>query len=195
VTVTSLVLGSATASPTNTTIPTNTPSPTLTFTAAPTATNTVTPLPTSTPTQVNLPTATTTPEFVNLKRIWLYYDEYGFYIYNASDSNRSISAFSFQRLDEDGNPLNEYIGWYWGEFYPNLHSRRCMRIEIQGNPSDYLNPSVCHTLYLVTRSLTEDSETIFWTKQPGSTRFQLLWQDEPAGTCEIGAGFCEVFIP
>ncbi len=194
-TVTSLVLGTFTPSPTLTLSPTSTPSPTPTFTPSPTATDTATLPPTSTPTQADLPTPTTTPEFVNLKRIWLYYDEYGFYLYNASDANRSISAFSFQRLDEDGEPLNEFIGWYWGEFYPNLHSGRCMRIEIQGNPSNYINPPVCHNIYLVTRSLTEDSEYIFWTKQAGSTQFVLLWQDEPVGTCEIGAGFCEIFIP
>jgi hypothetical protein len=142
-----------------------------------------------------IPSATTTQQFVNYKRLWLYYDEYGLYLYNASDSNRSISPITFERLDDAGNPLNVFEGWRWADFYPTLNRDRCMRIEIQNDPNNYLNPEVCKDYYLSTRSITRDSDLIFWTTQPGSNEFRVLWQGEEVGRCEIGAGFCEVFIP
>lgn len=174
------------------------PSPTLTFTATvtKTPTKTLTPLPTSTATVVNnAPTATTTPQYVNYKRMWLYYDAYGFYIYNAGGANRSASPFTFERLDEDDEPTNTFPGWYWEEFYPVLSAGRCMRIQINENPNAYLNPPVCNGVYLSTRSYYSDNEAIFWTRAEGSTQFRVLWDGEEMGVCDIEEGFCEVFVP
>jgi hypothetical protein len=70
-----------------------------------------------------------------------------------------------------------------------------MEIEIQDNPNNYMNPSVCKNRYLSRRSLTADSELIFWTPLAGSTQFRVLWQNTEVGRCEISAGFCEVFVP
>ena len=175
-----------------------TPSPTLTATATETGTPTqsLTPLPTSTATLVaGQPTATTTPQFVNYKRMWLYYDDYGFYIYNAAETNRSISPFSFERLDENDDPSNTFIGWYWGEFYEVLNVGRCMSIEITGNPNGYLNPSRCHNIYLSTRYYEPGDDVLFWTRAEGSTQFRVLWDGEEMGVCEIEKGFCEIFVP
>ena len=193
------------ASPTHTLTASSTPTQTLTLTptstASKAATLTFTPSTPSTLTATATlsdgePTATTTPEFVNYKRMWLYYDDYGFYIYNAADTPRSISQFTFERLDANSNPTNTFLGWYWQEFYPNLDKRRCMRIEIQGNPNAYLNPSLCKNIYLSTRSYyADDDEYIFWTPAENSTQFRVLWQDEEMGICDIDAGFCEVFVP
>jgi serine/threonine protein kinase len=197
-TSTRTVTPSATATVTVTSTSTHTA--TVTETLPPTETPTVTPTITATetpgPTRVSpAPSATTTQQFVNYKRLWVYYDEYGLYLYNASDSNRSISPIAFERLDDTGNPLNVFEGWRWADFYPTLNRARCMRIEIQNNPNNYLNPGVCENYYLSTRSITRDSDLIFWTTQPGSDEFRVLWQGEEVGRCEIGAGFCEVFIP
>lgn len=193
---------SPTASPTATR--THTPQPSATRTVSPTATRTVTASVTITATETTppetatpgvslpgLPTATTTPPFPNLKRMWLYYDNYGFYIYNASPDNRSISPFAFERLDGS----NRFGGFLWAEFYATLHPGRCMRIEIQKNPGNYLNPPLCRNYYLSTRSITADSSLIFWRPQPGSDQFRVLWQNEEVGLCSMAAGFCEVFIP
>ncbi len=211
-------LPTVTASPSASITPTETPTPTatktvtprpsatrtvsatVTSTFSPTATLTPSPSPltpgTSTPDASPLTpdaaaTPTTTPQYPNLKRMWLYYDSYGFYIYNASPDNRSISPITFERLDG----ANRFIGSTWAEFYPTLHPGRCMRIEIQRNPGSYLNPPLCKDYYLSTRSIVRDSNFIFWTEQPGSDQFRVLWQNEEVGLCDIAAGFCEVFIP
>lgn len=183
--------------------PSATPTMTLTASSTSTSTPTLTLTPQATMTVISAtptfagsePTATTTPEFVNYKRMWLYYDAYGFYIYNAADTPRSISQFTFERLDANDKVLNTFLGWYWEEFYPTLNKGRCMRAEIKSNPNVYLNPPLCKNIYLSTRSLLADSENIFWTPIEGSTQFRVLWQDEEMGVCDIDAGFCEVFVP
>ncbi len=193
---------------------TTTPRPTATQTASVTPTSTLTATPaltvtvslTSTPSPLipdtstpetpgsppnASPSPTTTPQFPNLKRMWLYYDRYGFYIYNASSDNRSISPIAFERLDGS----NRFDGFVWAEFYPTLHPSRCMRIEIQNNPGNYLNPPLCKNYYLSTRSIASDNNFIFWTEQTGSDQFRVLWQNQQVGLCDIKAGFCEVFVP
>jgi serine/threonine protein kinase len=173
-----------------------TPTQTATLTQTATATKTLTPLPTSTATLANgVPTATTTPKFVNYKRMWLYYDDYGFYIYNAAGTNRSVSPFVFERIDQNGKPTNTFPGWYWQEFYDVLNVGRCMSIEVKENPNEYLRPSLCQGIYLSTRSYYADNEVIFWTRQEGSAQFRVLWNGEEMGVCEIEKGFCEVFVP
>ncbi len=185
-------------SPTMTATLTITPSPvsTSTPTTVGTATQTLTPLPSTTPTLENgLPTATTTPKYVNYKRMWLYYDDYGFYIYNAAGTNRSVSPFTFERLDQNGDPTNTFLGWNWQEYYDVLNVGRCMSIEIKDNPNEYLDPSLCQRIYLSTRSYYADNEAIFWTRTEGSKQFRVLWEGEEMGVCEIEKGFCEVFVP
>jgi len=181
----------ASATATITTTTTVTLSFTETATPAETSTLTVTPISTAALTAAPIPSVTTTPQYPNLKRLWLYYDQYGFYLYNASTDNRSISPIAFERADG----ANRFIGSTWAEFYPTLHPGRCMRIEIQGNPGSYLNPPLCKDYYLSTRSILETSDFIFWTEQPDQTQFHVFWQDEQVGVCEIETGFCEIFVP
>lgn len=190
---------SATRTASATTAFTATASSTATETTAPTSTDTPPPSATWTPSGVGtatlVPSPTTTQEFVNYKRLWLYWDAFGFYIYNAADTNRSISPIAFERLDADGAVLNRFGGSLWAEFYPTLHNDRCMRIEIQKNPNNYLSPPVCKDRYLSTRSIVASSDLVFWTASPSSSQFRVLWQDQPVATCDIAAGFCEVFVP
>jgi serine/threonine protein kinase len=194
---------------TSTSSPTMTPSSIPAPTTTPTITPTIqAPLPhpeptatvTITPTITLTPTVTTTQQYDNYKRLWLYYDQYGFYIYNASDANRSISPISFVRLDQSGTALNRFDGWRWAEFFPTLFTARCMRIQILNNPNDYFEPPLCKGYYLSTRKIAADSDLIFWTAQPNSAHFQVLWKDKDGnesvvGQCEIKPGFCEVFVP
>ncbi|GAB4501853.1 MAG: hypothetical protein Fur0035_13970 [Anaerolineales bacterium] len=196
-----------TRTPSATFTATNTPTVTATFTFTASASATLPPSEIASQTATSLPlsatllssgeapSATTTPQFINYKRLWLYYDAYGLYLYNASDANRSISALSLERLLEDGTGANLFSGNEWSSFYKTLHPGRCMRIEIQGNPNAYLNPTVCKNYYLATRSLPASSPLIFWTALPGSSQFRVLWQGQEMGSCELAAGFCEVFIP
>jgi serine/threonine protein kinase len=187
-----------------------TPSPTLkaTKTIAPTEVSTNTAAPSATSTKVAAvetatleaspgpsPSPTTTQQYANYRRMWLYYDSYGIYLYNASGATRSASAFAFERLDTSGNTSNRFDGYLWADYYPNLTPGRCMRIEIQKNPNSYLNPTVCKNRYLSDRSFTKDSNLIFWTPLPDSTQFRVLWQDKEVAVCENSAGFCEFFVP
>jgi serine/threonine protein kinase len=141
------------------------------------------------------PSATTTQQYPNEKRMWLYYDQYGLYIYNASNTNRSISPIAFERLDKDGNPSNRFDGWRWAYYFATLYTGRCMQIEVQNNPNNYLSPEVCKNQYLSRRSITADSDLIFWTTLPDSTSFRVLWKNEEVGQCDTTAGFCQVFVP
>jgi serine/threonine protein kinase len=182
----------ASATATSTVTATHTSTHTATLTASPSSPAPATSTPdVSSPTPGAPHTPTTTPQFPNLKRMWLYYDSFGFYIYNASPDNRSISPITFERLDGS----NRFIGSLWAQFYATIHPGRCMRIEIQRNPGSYLNPPLCKDYYLSTRSITRDSALIFWTEQPNSTQFRVLWQNQEVGLCDIEAGFCEVFVP
>jgi serine/threonine protein kinase len=182
------------ASPTtpHTETPTRTSTPNRTVTITPTG---------PTPTESITPTVTTTQVYLNYKRLWMYYDQYGFYLYNASNANRSISPISFERIDQDGNPLSaRFSGSLWAEFYPILPPQKCMRIELQGNPNAYISPALCKNRYLSSRSLPADSNLVFWATQPNSTQFRVLWKDahgkySEVGKCEAAAGFCEVFVP
>ncbi|MEZ0395025.1 MAG: serine/threonine-protein kinase [Anaerolineales bacterium] len=210
-TETATLLPSRTLAPTATLRPTISATPSPSPTSTPTATSTATatpPAPTSdetftaspaaaesTLTLTPLDTATTTPLYPNYKRMWLYYDQSGFYIYNASDTNRSISPIAFERLGSADNVLNRFEGLLWSDLYPTLHAGRCMRIEIQSSPYLYLNPPICRNHYYSTRILPRTSDLIFWTPRPDSTHFRVLWMNEEVGRCEISAGFCEIYIP
>jgi serine/threonine protein kinase len=168
------------------------PAPTLTASPVP-------PTPTTVATEVAvLPTAgisaTSTSPYPNWKKLVFYYDEHGFYIMNASDDNRSISAITFERLDESGNPTDRFYGWKWGEYYPILHPGRCMRIEVRDSPV-YMNPEQCRNYYLSSFVFDKNNDQVFWTEEKGSSQFRVLWKDEVVGLCEIGAGMCEVYVP
>jgi serine/threonine protein kinase len=195
---------SLTATPTFPPTDTATPTATASETAGPTAAMSVTgptaisPTPTITLTpdltELARPTATTTPLYPNYKRMWLYYDQYGFYIYNASDTNRSISQIAFERVNNDGTFANRFDGVNWESLYPILHREHCMRIEVQNSPA-YLNPAICRNYYYSTRIVPRDNEWVFWTPKPDSTQFRVLWMGEEVGRCDIGTGFCEVYVP
>ena len=204
VTVTPTIKFTATFTVTPTPTITASPPPitvTLTESAFATATLTVTPsasaIESATP-EIGpglTPSPTTTQQYVNYKRLWMYYDAYGFYLYNASDANRSISPIAFERLDQAGSPLNRFDGWRWADYFPTLYTGRCMQIEIQNNPNIYLSPTVCKNYYLSRRSFAAGSEFIFWTPLVNSAQFRVLWKDKEVGRCDVSAGFCEVFVP
>ncbi len=194
---------------------TDPPAPTVTATLAPpspspvildTATLPPTEAPSPTPTTpVETPTASAIPIEMNLtpvptvkyfngQRMRMFYDSSGFYLYNASENNRSISQFAFERLDANDEILNSFGGWQWESIYKVLHPNRCMRLEIRNSPA-YLRPEACGNRFLASFTYGSDDEFIFWTENPASTQFRVLWQKEEVGRCEIAAGFCEVFIP
>ncbi|MDX9991483.1 MAG: hypothetical protein RBS68_05480, partial [Anaerolineales bacterium] len=181
----------ATASATSEPLP-----PTETETPAPSATLSPSPTESATVTETASPTATVGAAIpaLNGKKLLFYYDESGFYVLNTSNASRSISPLIFERLDPNDQTLNRFEGWLWAEFYATLHPERCMRIEITKSEV-YLRPPLCESRTLSSRFYARESEYIFWTAQPESQQFRVLWQGEEVGRCQIGAGSCEVFIP
>ena len=178
-----------TSTPTPT--PTTMPSPTLTYTPAPT--NTSTASPTGAPTQSAISTSLTGHELINLP-FTIYYNENSLYFHNRSNITRSISAFTFERLSDQGEAINFFGGWDWGFYYPNITPDRCMAIELYLSPP-FVRPAECIQPYLSKLGPTRDDDRIFWTAQGNSSEFRVLWQGEEIGRCQIDAGICEVFVP
>jgi serine/threonine protein kinase len=181
-----LVKETATSSPSPTTIPspTTTYTPTTTFTPAPT--NTIRATLTANPA---LPIKYPDGHFFRL-----YYDENSFYLQNLSNVTRSISGFTFERLDDQGNVLNFFGGWDWGRYYSNITPNRCMAIELYLSPP-FLKPPECEEPYLSLINPSRDSANVFWTTQENSHEFRVSWQRDEITRCPIGAGICEFRIP
>ena len=167
-------------SPTTTTIP----SPTMTYTPAPTstvrATLTANPV---------LPIKNPDGHFFRL-----YYDENSLYLQNLSNVTRSISGFTFERLDDQDNVLNFFGGWDWGLYYSNITPNRCMAIELYESPP-FLKPPECEEPYLSLINPPRDAHKVFWTTQENSHEFRVSWQRDEITRCTVGAGVCEFRIP
>jgi hypothetical protein len=124
----------------------------------------------------------------------LLYDPNSFYLLNLSETESDITPIAFERLDAAGQPVNRFEGARWAEFFATTKPGWCMRIEILDSPA-YLQPPECFQGYLSTRTPVRDDPVVFWTPQPDSTQFRVLWDGEEVGRCEIGAGLCRVFLP
>lgn len=152
------------------------------------------------PTNTPLPVAAEpTVKYPNGKHFELFYNDNSFYLLNLSDNTIPINWVAFERLGDDGTPMNRFNGSLWAQFYPDSLPDRCVALEIFGS-SPYLDPTVCgHNNFLSLRTPTRDASEIFWTSVDGSHQFRALWreggQDEEVGRCEISAGTCEVFFP
>jgi hypothetical protein len=124
----------------------------------------------------------------------IYYNENSLYFHNQSNITRSISGFTFERLGDQGEALNFFGGWDWGLYFPNITPDRCMAIELYLSPP-FLRPSECRQPYLSKLGPLPDDDRVFWTLQPNSHEFRVLWQNEEIGRCQINASVCEVFVP
>ena len=211
-TITETVQPSPTASPTatRTTVPsltaspawttTSLPSPTITqtITYTPVATNTVTDAATLTAaTPTFAPTETPSIKYPDGRHFMLYYNDNSLYLHNLSRVSRSISGFTFERLDAQGEVLNLFGGWDWDVFYPkhpNLTPDNCMAIQLYESPP-YLKPAECKEPYLSLLNPPRDDDRIFWTEQENSSEFRVLWRNEEVARCKIGGGDCDIFVP
>ena len=178
---------------TDTPTSTSTLSPSPTGTDTPVPTNTSTASPTVTPTRTAISTSPPGHQLINLP-FTIYYNENSLYFLNQSNITRSISAFTFERLNDQDEALNFFGGWDWGFYYPNITPDRCMAIELYLSPP-FLRPAECRQPYLSKLGPLPDDDRIFWTAQENSSEFRVLWEGEEIGRCQIGAGVCEVFAP
>lgn len=161
--------------------------------SSPAATNTVV----ATQTIPAIPTSTATLLPVNFSDghlFKLYYDENSFYMHNLSRVTRSISGFTFERLNDRDEVLNFFGGWDWGLYYANITPDRCMAIELYLS-RPFLKPSECAEPYLSLINPPREADKVFWTTQEESHEFRVLWQRSEVARCPLGAGVCEFRVP
>jgi hypothetical protein len=197
-------------------IPSETPVPTESMLAAsPTIPPATEPLPTATlilPTVVPTaipPVATAVPPtnppevavaaptvlYPEGRRFLFFYDNNGFYIYNASGASARLDEFAFERLDALDLPTDRIEGWEFARFAPSrqITAGWCVKFEII-NASSFSPPQQCqgsNARMTPTRGGSQD----FWTVEEGSTQFRILWNGEEVARCETDAGVCEAYLP
>ncbi len=154
------------------------------------------PTPTSIPTEtpaIIVPTPTI--NYPNGLPFILYYNESSFYLYNNSAEIRSLSGFSFERVNNDGTFQDRFEGWQWEVYFADSQPDRCVRLEIYQSKVTYLNPVICKNRYHSTLQPNKDSQSLFWIPKENSHQFRVLWQEEEIARCEIAVGLCEVLVP
>ena len=137
-------------------------------------------------------TATINPLNVNL--FLLLYNDNSFFITNRSRVTRSISGFTFERLNDQGKAIGTFYGWEWERYYSKLAPKRCMAIYIASSPP-YLEPVECGKTYISILTYERTDASLFWTAQENSHQFKVLWENAEVGRCDIGADTCEVYVP
>jgi hypothetical protein len=140
-----------------------------------------------------MPVASATPSPAG-RRFVLYYDDNSFYIFNDSGSPSTVSPFVFERLDTSGAPLNRMDGGRWTQYYAYIMSGWCIRAEILDSTS-YLRPPQCGDRYNSMITPAREDSDIFWTAQPGSRQFRVLWDNKEVVRCEIADQVCQVLLP
>ncbi|MCB0120134.1 MAG: serine/threonine protein kinase [Anaerolineales bacterium] len=160
-------------------------------------------LPTSTP--MNVPTidvdAAPTVLYPEGNQYFLFYNTTSFFIYNNSYDRRSISGFTFQRLDGEGLPAEDiFQGYQWETTTVKYLPRHfCANITIFGDQNPpYLNPEECQRYGMIKTiqpRFDRPGDILFWTPKADSKQFRVLWLDEEIARCDIDASVCEIFIP
>ncbi|MCQ3931331.1 MAG: hypothetical protein DPW16_12815 [Chloroflexi bacterium] len=174
--------------------PSATPTATLTETATSTSSPTSTETTSFTPTvdQVVVP-AIPTVKYPNGRRVVLLYNADSFYILNVSDGSLQTTSFGFERVLNEGNFSNRFYGNQLARFYPTIDTSYCARMEILQR-TGYLRPSECRGYNSSITPQAQDS-FVFWTADPSSMQFRVLWNEEEIARCEISTEFCEVYLP
>lgn len=130
----------------------------------------------------------------------LFYNETSFFMLNRSYNRRSISGFSFQRLDGEGLPADEFFKaheWETPDF-DYLPRNFCANITIYGDQEPpYLKPEECRigVTKTIQPRFDRPGNVLFWTPKDDSTQFRVSWLEEEVARCDIAAGRCEVYIP
>ena len=188
---------SATASPKPTTTSSSTPTrkPTATLTTTATSTNTSTP----TQSETLIPTFTITStngiKYPDGYLMTAYYNPSSFYILDRGSASRSVSGFSFDRVNSDGTFLNGFLGWQWQKYFNVIQPNYCISIEIYPTTIPYLKPEECDKRVLSNIRLAPTDAQLFWTTSENSNEFRVLWLNEEIARCEIGVGTCDFRIP
>lgn len=177
--------------PTRTTAPTFTALPPSATPVPPTAAPvliTVTPVPVTE--QVVQPTVL----YPNGRPVQLHYDDYSFYMWNGGTDSFRVSQIVFEALTDSGIPIGyRFEGSRWSAFYHLVESGKCDAIETDNAPH-LLRPAQCGNRNAVVTPMLSDS-MVFWIPRDGVHQFRVLWDGLEVARCEMGAGFCAVWVP
>jgi serine/threonine protein kinase len=191
-TATSTVAATSTPTATLTSTPTVAPSATLEATA--TATQSSTPKPSLDPV-LGVPTV----KYPDGNNLTLFWNDTSFVMLNRSRAIRSLSGFTFERLDENDQPTDTFPGYRWeNRRFKYIPSKNCASVKsYQDEDPPYIDPADCFLNYssIIQPDKTEEPEIFFWDTQEGSTQFRVLWLGEEVARCEISAGACEIYVP
>jgi len=163
-------------------------------------------LATSTPSIEPSPTQTAyltpTVQYPDGNLFSLYWNENSFYMLNHSDLKRTLSAFSFERIDgADVSPKkgDHFDGYIWDNGKGTLLAPNyCVSITIYGDQTPpYMNPSDCSWGIVggYQPRFDNDEGRVFWRPEGSSTHFRVLWLGKEVARCEIAAGFCDFRVP
>jgi hypothetical protein len=140
-----------------------------------------------------------TVKYPDGNNLTLFWNETSFVLLNRSRESRSLSGFSFERLDENDQPLEKFPGYRWeNRRFKYIPSKNCASIKTyKDEDPPYIDPLDCHGSYssIIQPEKDQEPELFFWTVQEGSTQFRVLWLGEEIARCEINAGSCEIYIP
>jgi serine/threonine protein kinase len=193
--------------PTQTEFPSATPSATSTASPSPTATasSTIPPpeptaLASSTPKPPSNPiTGIPTIKYPDGKNLTLFWNETSFVMLNRSREARSLSGFTFERLDQNDQPTDTLPGFRLeSRRFKYIPGKNCVSVKTYKDEAPpYLDPSDCLMLYssIIQPDKEEEPEIFFWTEKEDTTQFRVLWLGEEIARCEISAGACEIYIP
>ncbi|MBL8102337.1 MAG: serine/threonine protein kinase [Anaerolineales bacterium] len=155
---------------------------------------------------VTLPTSTVfvtpTMKYADGTPFSLLWNETSFYMINRSKAKRSLSAFSFERIDAETlsqEKRDHFDGYRWEtQKFKHLPENFCTSITIYGDQTPpYMNPTDCFfgIISVVQPRFDDDGGLVFWRPEAGATHFRVLWLGEEAARCEIAAGFCNFNVP
>ncbi|MBL0345700.1 serine/threonine-protein kinase [Candidatus Villigracilis affinis] len=146
-----------------------------------------------------VPVVIPTIKYRDGNNLTLFWNETSFHMLNRSGEPRSLSGFSFERLDPSGKPTDRFPGHLWENLKFNyIPSKYCVSIKIyKDEDPPYIDPPDCHGGYvsIIQPRKDEDAELFFWNLKEDSTQFRVVWVGEEVARCDISAGTCEVYIP
>ena len=169
-----------------------------TSTPLPTATLSATPTQSPTPTEAAVTLSVTpvpTVKYPDGYLITAYFNESSFYILDSGKGSRSVSGFTFERVDSNGSFSNRFDGWEWQKHFDVIQPRHCLSLVIEGTQTPALDPANCQKRILSNLGLASTSEKLFWTPNNNSHEFRVLWLEEEIARCEITAGTCNIYVP
>ncbi len=186
----------ATAAATRTATATITATATATATTQPSATATIQPpKPNPTTEMIGVPTV----KYPNGNNLTLFWNETSFVMLNRSRASRSLSGFTFERLDLNDQPAETLPGFRLENHrFKYIPGKNCISVKsYKDQTPPYLDPMDCAGSYssIIQPDKIVEPEIFFWDIKEGSTQFRVLWVGEEIARCEIGAGACEIYIP